>query len=58
LNINADIQIAVKNSTTQNWTITDIYNPASEHGGSLSFTKIGDYSERRGYNVVIGLEKT
>jgi hypothetical protein len=51
LSINADIQIAVKNSTTQNWTITDIYNPASEYGGSLSFTKIGDYSEGRGYNA-------
>jgi hypothetical protein len=34
LNINADVQIAVKNSTTQNWTITDVYNPASNMEGA------------------------
>lgn len=48
LNINADIHLAVP-STPLNWTIIDIYNPASKHGGVLNCTEIGLYNEKEGY---------
>nr|XP_015837359.1 PREDICTED: glutamate receptor ionotropic, delta-2-like isoform X3 [Tribolium castaneum] len=49
VNINADIHVAVQSGT--NWTIFDVYNPASEHGGSLKYTRVGFYSRGRGYNA-------
>ncbi|RZC33820.1 hypothetical protein BDFB_013104, partial [Asbolus verrucosus] len=51
LNIDADIQVAVQNSTTLSWTIVDIYNPASKHGGALNYTKLGFYNRKQGYIV-------
>lgn len=63
LNINADVQIAnrVKKKKATNdddflwiWQITDIYNPAANHGGRISYSMLGDFNERRQFNFQMG----
>lgn len=49
LNINADIHVAIRNNN--NWTIFDVYNPASEHGGVLKYSRMGYYKTGQGYNA-------
>ncbi|XP_044265375.1 uncharacterized protein LOC123011804 [Tribolium madens] len=50
LNINADIKVVIPEKTS-NWSVIDVYNPASKHGGALNFTKIGIYNKHDGYKI-------
>lgn len=53
LNIDCDIQIALYNNETYNWTILDLYNPASEHGGEMKYTPVGFFNRKDGYRARI-----
>lgn len=50
LNVNADIHLTFPQKNS-NWTVLDIYNPASQHGGTLNFTQIGFYNRNVGYKI-------
>nr|XP_008196050.2 PREDICTED: glutamate receptor ionotropic, delta-2-like isoform X2 [Tribolium castaneum] len=50
LNINADINVIIPEKPS-NWSIIDVYNPASQHGGVLNFTRVGFYNKHDGYKI-------
>lgn len=52
LNINSEIHLAIcDNKETDNCTIYDVYNPASEHGGELLVKVLGYYNRNDGYRA-------
>ncbi|XP_050513541.1 ionotropic receptor 75a-like isoform X2 [Diabrotica virgifera virgifera] len=52
LNINSDMHLVTLdsfNETNEAYTIYDVYNPASDHGGEFKMFNIGFYNENVGY---------
>ncbi|RZC36160.1 Lig chan domain containing protein, partial [Asbolus verrucosus] len=51
LNINCDVNMALFDNESDNWTIFDIYNPASNHEGQFTMKKLGHYNFKDGFRA-------
>ncbi|XP_068895605.1 ionotropic receptor 75a-like [Tenebrio molitor] len=51
LNINSDVNLVVLSNETDEWTVFDAYNPASNHQGQFRTTHLGHYNRKNGFKI-------
>ncbi|XP_044265374.1 ionotropic receptor 75a-like [Tribolium madens] len=57
LNINSDVNVAILNEEPNEWSILDVYNPASSHHGQFTVIKLGYCNETNGFQAKINGNK-
>lgn len=57
INLDAEITLAVPDTSTNAYKLFDIYNPSHKNGGTLNVTEKGYWNENKGFEVTLNQHK-